>query len=111
MADDRDELRRLDLRVLDIADDALRHNEIARAVMGRITTIRPLRADWWLSLLGAQRRLAAVAAVLLLVAGAVLFADRQTRGDGLTELIEDWAKSSHIPTNGELLAAYQGYSR
>jgi len=34
-----------------------------------------------------------------------------TRADQSTSMLATWAETSHVPTNGELLATFQGYSR
>ena len=104
-------LPRLDLRALDVAEDPARNEVMVQAVLERVTTSRVLPVEWWESMARAQRRAAAVAAVLLFLAGAVLFTGRETRSDALNQLIEEWVMSNHVPTNGELLAAYKGYSR
>ena len=101
---------RIDLRTLDLGENSAREDQVMRAVMQRITSAST-RPDTWESIARMQRRLAAIAAMLLLMAGAVLFAQREQRNSELTDLIENWVASNHIPTNGELLAAYKGYRR
>jgi hypothetical protein len=100
---------RLDLRALDVTDDLAREDAVILAASRRIST-RAHDAEWpdWMT--RAQRGLAAAAAVLLLMAGAVVLAqsDQSAPADP-AELIQHWARSSHIPTNGELLSAYMGY--
>ena len=104
-------LARLDLRALDVAEDPARSDRMVQAVLERVTTPRARPVESWEWMVRVQRRAAAVAAVLLLVAGAILFTGRETRSDGLNQLIEEWVISNHVPTNGELLVAYKGYSR
>ncbi|HSA56286.1 MAG TPA: hypothetical protein VLE53_11325 [Gemmatimonadaceae bacterium] len=102
---------RLDLRALDVGENGPRTDAVMRAVLERITT-RASRPEWAAWMARAQRGLAAVAAVLLLLAGTLVFAQRRRdTGVDLTATIETWALSSHVPTNGELLTTYQGYRR
>ncbi len=100
---------RLDLRALDVTDDLAREDAVIQAALRQIST-RARDAEWPDWMIRAQRGLAAAAAVLLLVAGAVVLAqsDQSDPADP-AELIQQWARSSHIPTNGELLSAYMGY--
>ena len=100
---------RLDLRALDLGENHSRADAVMRAVLERITT-RASQPEWQEWMARTQRGLAAAAAGLLLLAGALVFAERRRdTGVELTELIETWVISSHVPTNGELLSAYQGY--
>ena len=100
---------RLDLRALDATEDPDREDAVIRAVLTRIAK-RALLTEWPTWMTRAQRVLAVAAAVLLLMAGAALFTGREaTVPDDAVELIQRWAASSHVPTNGELLAAYRGY--
>jgi hypothetical protein len=100
---------RLDLRALDVADDVTRKDAVIQAALKQIST-RARYAEWPDWMIRAQRGLAAAAAVLLLLAGAVVLT-QSDQGAPLdpAELIQQWARSSHIPTNGELLSAYMGY--
>jgi hypothetical protein len=112
---DRERIRfeaggRLDLRSLDAAADHRRSDAVIRAVMSSIT--RGAISLEIVPTLGRLHRGMAAAAVLfaLMAAITVLFergGDRAA-GDGM-ELLERWAQSSHVPSNGELLTVYQGY--
>lgn len=100
---------RLDLRALDLDENRPRADAIMRAVLEQIAPGID-QPEWWAWMARAQRGLAAAAAVLLLLAGALVFAERRSEtGVDPTELIETWAASSHVPTNAELLSAYLGY--
>lgn len=107
---DRDRAR-LDLRALDVGDSRARADAVIQTVLGQITA-RASQPGWMAWMPRAQRGLAAAAAILLFLAGAVVLAEgRADPGADVTALIATWALSSHVPTNGELLTAYQGYRR
>ena len=94
------ELSRIDLRGLGIPDDPSRTDAVVAGVMQRIT--RPV------SLVRAQRWVAAVAAVLVCIAVVtVLRSGARTQRD--PDPLGGWTASGHVPTNAELLAVYQGY--
>ena len=97
---------RLDLRSLDAAEDPARTDAIVGAVMSRVVVI-PSEARNLLLLRRYQRRLLAIAAVLAAIATAAIATSSRSADSG--DLIIDWATSSHVPTNGELLAAFHGY--
>lgn len=102
---------RLDLQALELTDDPAHEDAVIQAAVRRISTSTRARdAEWPVWMTRARRGLAAAAAVLLFLAGAVVLAQS---GEGAptdpAELIQHWARSSHIPTNGELLSAYMGY--
>jgi hypothetical protein len=97
---------RLDLRTLDAADNPGRTDAVVRHVISRIETSRAQRADE-LRLVRYQRRMLAAAAVLAAVATAAVVRSRGSAESA--DIIVDWATSSHVPTNGELLAAFHGY--
>lgn len=104
--------RRLDLRALDAAMDATRDNAVITEVMSRIASETPGAADDITRLVRAQRRLLAVAAVLAAIAAAAVLASPRRPAESPTpapEVIASWTESRHVPTNGELLAVYQGY--
>lgn len=105
---DRD-AERLDLRELDLVADRSREDAAVQAVLARITA-RPIQQEWWAWMARAQRGLAAAAVVFVLLAASLVLTGRgsDTQGD-LATLIESWVTSGQVPTNGELLTAYQGY--
>jgi hypothetical protein len=100
---------RLDLRALAAEHDPARVDAVIGAVMSRIETTRQPRDDL-ASMRRYQRVLLAAAAVLAAVAtAAVVAAPRRSQVAAPTDVIASWTETQHVPTNGELLAAYQGY--
>jgi hypothetical protein len=102
MTDDR----RLDLRSLDAGDDPAHTDALAHSVMARITR-RPHHDD-----IRELRRyrvalLAAAATFVVIALGAVRL-PRDSHSPAAAATAE-WARDGHVPTNGELLATYQGY--
>jgi hypothetical protein len=97
---------RLDLRSLDAAEEPARTDAIVEVVMSRIAVIPSEARDLRL-FRRYQRRLLAAAAVLAAIATAAIA--RSSRSAGSADVITEWATSSHVPTNGELLAAFHGY--
>jgi hypothetical protein len=103
MTEDRREPGRIDLRDLDGPADPRQADRVIGAALARA---RLGASDGW-----PDGRMAwAAAALLLLTAGLVLFVPRRTPEEH-TALITRWTLSSHVPTNGELLAAFGGYPR
>lgn len=110
MIEDSSEPGRIDLRALDEPADPTQAARVISAALARVaigasaTTAEP----------GGQVRratplLAAAATVLLLAAGLLLFMPRRGSQDETATLIAHWSASGHVPTNGELLAAFRGY--
>lgn len=106
---------RIDLTALG-AEDPVQADAVVQAAMARIRAGAPQReplladlAGWW------RPGLAAAAAVLLFALGAVLARQRSGPETALPATVEarvlDWAESAYVPSNGELLAAFRGYSR
>jgi len=87
---------RIDLRVLDEALDPSQADRVIHAALRR----RAGHATPWL---------AAAAVLLLIGAGALLTAPRRAAPNEAAGLIRDWTVARHVPTNGELLAAFRGY--
>ena len=107
MTDDRD--GRFDLGALDAGDDPARTNALIARVVARARTVSQVDGDV-VVLRRAQRALAATAAVLVAMAATVVFTTRRDAGPASTgNPIVSWAESHHVPTNGELLALFQGY--
>ena len=110
MTDGDDE--RIDLSALG-GPDPLQADSVVRGAMLRIRAAparEPLLATlaaWW--------RPGLAAAVLVFVLGMFLARQRSGPAETETELVEarliDWALAGHVPSNGELLATFQGYSR
>lgn len=90
---------RLDLRALGVGDDSARTEAIVGAVMSRVQEQQQLMRY--------QRHMLAAAAVLAAIATAAIA--RSPRAAAADDVIVEWATSTHIPTNGELLAAFHGY--
>lgn len=107
MTDRRATDGRVDLRALDADRDAQREDAIMKTVMTGIA-LRPQRVvpSAPPDLLRLRRVLLAAAAVLAAIAAATVL---RTRPTASTDVIAGWTQSSHVPTNGELLAAYHGY--
>jgi hypothetical protein len=101
---------RVDLRALDAAADDTRRDALIRMVLNRIEETSRDVADDLARLRRARRRLLAPAALLAGVAAAVVFAVPRRPPVPLPDPILIWAQSTHLPTNGELLAAFQGYT-
>lgn len=101
---------RLDLRALDADPDARRADAVVAAVMARIVARRATQSEDVVRLLRARRDMLAVAAVLAAIAAAAVYASPRGSSDAPGEdVIASWTESRHVPTNGELLAAYHGY--
>jgi hypothetical protein len=111
---ERDE-ERIDLSALGKADPRQTDSVVAAAMVRVLATApqrEPLLADlatWW------RPGLVAAAAVVLLALGLVLTRQGRLAESGAPTSLEsrvlEWAESGHVPTNGELLATFQGYSR
>ena len=106
MTDDHSRDGRLDLRALDAATDSDRTDTIVAAALARISA-KP--RDDLAELRRYRRALVAAAAVLLIAATASVLARPVPAVAPVEDPIAGWARSSHVPTNGELLAAYHGY--
>jgi hypothetical protein len=103
---------RIDLRAIDEAADPQQADRVIAAAMSRVAAQREAPGDVLASLVVYWRPLLAVAAVLLLAATGTLVLTRgRTQTDQPVSVVASWAESSHVPTNGELLAAFQGYGR
>jgi hypothetical protein len=108
---DRDD-ERINLSALG-GPDPLQENSVVRGAMLRIRAAparEPLLATlaaWW--------RPGLAAAILVFALGMLLARQRSRPAETETELVEarliDWAFAGHVPSNGELLATFQGYSR
>lgn len=102
MTDDR----RLDLRILDAGDEPGSTGVLVRAVMDEIRR-RP-RDDHGRELHRYRIAVAVAAAVFATIALATMRA-RPGDSSAAADIIVEWALDGHVPTNGELLATYQGY--
>jgi hypothetical protein len=103
--------KRVDLHALEAGADDARTNAVVAAVLSRIAASASRRDDDIAALARAQRALLAVAAALVAVATAtIVAAPRRPTEPPTTDVIASWAESRHVPTNGELLATYRGYT-
>ena len=109
---------RADLRALQPSD--AQADRVIGAVMSRLETrpqgVAPMRPDA-LEIVGRYLppTWIAAAAVLLTAASLTVVARRQPETSAEPTSIEGtvatWAAQEHVPTNAELLAAFQGYHR
>ena len=106
MTDKLPEPGRVDLRALTDAADPLQADRVVRAALARAALgPRPARR------VARVTALLAAATLLLVAVGVLLLAPERQVSEEPASLIADWAASSHVPTNGELLAAFGGYQR
>lgn len=112
MTDGSREPGRIDLRAIDALPDALQARRVIAAVMSRMAADGESKGDVLTSVLSYARPLLAAAAALLLIATATLILTQgRTQDNQPASVLATWAESSHVPTNGELLAAFEGYDR
>jgi hypothetical protein len=99
----------LDLRALDAEADDSRADMVVRSVLEALPKRHAV--PHLARALGRIRLAMAVAATVLamLATGAVLAERRERDAMTVADLMERWTQSDHVPTNGELLTAYQGY--
>lgn len=103
---------RIDLRAIDQPADPLQAERVISAAMARHAAERGSDADVLATIVIYTRPLLAVAAALVVVAtGTLIVTQRQTEPVQPASVLASWAESSHVPTNGELLAVFQGYDR
>ena len=113
---DADDDDRLDLGAFGLAEDKAQADRVIAGAMSRIATTEQQSsrnydfvpwlddvAQWWYPGLAA-------AAVIALVAGATV-ANTPTPSDRVTDAhiesqLLDWARAGHVPTNGDLFAAF-----
>lgn len=96
---------RIDLHSLDAGDDPARTDAIVGSVMTTIER-RPRGAD----IRELRRYRVTLAAAAAVFAAIAIVAMRGRPGDSRADdLVAEWARDGHVPTNGELLAAYLGY--
>ncbi|HJR36083.1 MAG TPA: hypothetical protein VJ817_14095 [Gemmatimonadales bacterium] len=108
---DRDE-ERIDLSALG-GPDPLQENSVVRGAMLRIRAA-PAREPL-LAALAAWWRPGLAAAILVFALGIFLARERSRLVETGPEPVEarliDWVLAGRVPSNGELLATFQGYSR
>ncbi len=113
MIDHSIEPGRIDLRAIDEPEDALQADRIIAAALARSrASPNQPRLDALESLSGYLRPMLAIAATLLIVAtGTVIALGPPVSSAQPATVLADWTQSQHVPTNGELLVAFQGYGR
>jgi hypothetical protein len=112
MTDSAREPGRIDLRAIDEPVDPGQADRVIAAAMSRIAVDRDTGADVLATIaLYTRPLLAAAAAFVLIATGTLIVTERRTETDQPASVLASWAESSHVPTNGELLAVFQGYDR
>src|SRR5687768_13477785 len=113
MTDRSPEPGRIDLRAFEEPADPLQAERVVSAAMARMSVARTEpRHDVISSLSDYSRPMLAAAAVLLAVVTAtMIFTGRRAPDLQPAIVLATWAEAQHVPTNGELLAAFQGYGR
>ena len=111
MTDRSREPGRIDLRAVDLPADPLQAERVIAAAMSRMAEGRESKGDVLVTIMSYSRPLLAAAAALILIATGTLMIGERRATDEPVSLLATWAESSHVPTNGELLAAFQGYDR
>lgn len=112
MTESSHEPRRIDLRAIDHPPDPLQAERVISGAMARFAAERDSGDDVLATIVIYTRPLLAVAAALVLAAtGTLISTQRQTEPLEPGSVLASWAESSHVPTNGELLAVFQGYDR
>lgn len=108
---DRDR-ERIDLRALDV--DGRTTDRVMSAAMARILETPQVPANDVDELARRAVRPVLVAATLLVAAAACAIAFLDSRNDASSQpsaAVAAWMDDRHVPTNAELLLAFQGYSR
>ena len=103
---------RIDLRAIDEPADPARADRVIAAAMSRIAADRNSRGDVLTVIVIYARPLLAAAAALVVIATGTLMVTQPPAADvQAASVLANWAESNHVPTNGELLAVFQGYDR
>jgi hypothetical protein len=103
---------RIDLRAIDEPADPARAERVIAAAMSRNAADRNRGADALGAILIYTRPLLAAAAALVVIAtGTLIVTQRPAQEVQPAGVLASWAESNHVPTNGELLAVFQGYDR
>lgn len=112
MTDISREPGRIDLRAIDEPADPARAERVIAAAMTRIAANQNPGADALAAIAIYARPLFAAAAALVVIATGTLIATQRPEEDvEPAGVLASWAESNHVPTNGELLAVFQGYHR
>ena len=111
---DRQPLGRIDLRAIDEPTDPRQADRVIGNVLRQVLSKNPVGPADLLSRLGGLIRPAIAAAAILLFGASVTLRRMNDRSAGtpppLTS-VWSWAEAGRVPTNGELLAAFEGYDR
>lgn len=104
---------RIDLRAIDEASQSPVADRVIAGVLARSAEFLGKPQPDVFATLGAHLRpLFAAAAILLVIAtGALAFVGGPSRVTAADTVLAEWTQSNHVPTNGELLIAFQGYAR
>jgi hypothetical protein len=100
---------RIELRPLDWPPDTDQADRVIGAVMRHIA-VHPRRRESVLEALAPYLRPALAAAAVLVAAAAASLVVAPDVAAEQDSPIARWAEAGHVPTNGELLAAFRGYS-
>ena len=112
MTDISGEPGRIDLRAIDEPADPARAERVIAAAMARIAADENPGGDALATIAIYARPLLAIAAALVVMAtGTLVVTQRPKRDTQPAGVLARWAESNHVPTNGELLALFQGYDR
>ena len=112
MTDHSREPGRIDVRAIDEPADPGQADRVISVVLSRLSEGPEATSNVLASIEAYTGPLLAVAATLLLAAtGTLLLTGGRAEADQPTSIVANWAASSHMPTNGELLATFQGYGR
>ena len=112
MTDISREPGRIDLRAIDEPADPARAERVIASAMSRIAADRNSGGDVLTTIVIYARPLFAAAAALVVIAtGTLMVTQRPAQEDQPASVLASWAESNHVPTNGELLAVFQGYDR
>lgn len=112
MTDHSREPGRIDLRAIDEPADPAQADRVITVALSRMSEGAERTSYVLASIEAYTRPLLAVAATLLLAAtGTLLLTPGRAVADEPTSVVANWAASSYVPTNGELLATFQGYGR
>jgi hypothetical protein len=113
MIDHSKEPGRIDLRAI---EEASRPPDADRVISGALARSAEFlgkpQPHVFAALEAYSRPLFAAAAILLMIATGSLAITSGRSGDVEPEtVLAEWAQANHVPTNAELLVAFQGYGR
>ena len=113
MTDDTDIPGRIDLRSLEASDPSRADRVIAAAMAEIASAPRSYPRNDVAATIGGMLRPALAAAAVLIAVTLSAMATRRVTSDDPSPLtaLADWTVAGKTPTNGELLAAFQGYGR